>query len=240
MNVLIISDHIELLAFLPFVINKSKHDITVKSSEEIDGGFTMPHIPVDVVDFNDIDEYDVIWSIHCKNLFPKHVTESKKCINIHPGYNPYNRGHAPHVFSIINGKPCGVTVHRIDTTIDNGDIIYREEITVGEDDTSYSVYRRIIMLEMELLSKKFDDFTEWPEDRYIEDIGLDGKKFKGNINSRKDYAELCKLDMDSTGTLREHINLLRALTHEPYKNAYFIAETGEKIYVSIDFDNHID
>lgn len=48
--------------------------------------------------------YDLFFSMHCKQIFPNELVLNHRCINIHPGYNPYNRGWYPHVFSIINEK----------------------------------------------------------------------------------------------------------------------------------------
>ena len=44
-----------------------------------------------------INEYDLIISLHCKQLFPSSLVEKVKCINIHPGLNPNNRGWFPQV-----------------------------------------------------------------------------------------------------------------------------------------------
>src|SRR3990167_5518806 len=49
-----------------------------------------------------LKSFDLIFSLHCRQLFPKKLIQKVKCINIHPGYNPFNRGWFPHVFSIIN------------------------------------------------------------------------------------------------------------------------------------------
>jgi len=39
-----------------------------------------------------IKNYDLVFSIHCKQFFPNELVKNVKCINIHPGYNPINRG----------------------------------------------------------------------------------------------------------------------------------------------------
>ncbi|MCE9864029.1 hypothetical protein, partial [Aeromonas caviae] len=49
-----------------------------------------------------INEFDFGFSVHCKQIFPKQLVESIRCVNIHPGFNPHNRGWFPQVFSIIN------------------------------------------------------------------------------------------------------------------------------------------
>lgn len=56
------------------------------------------HVCVDVYDLkkdedvkNIISNYILVFSIHCKQIFPIELVKSIKCINIHPGYNPINR-----------------------------------------------------------------------------------------------------------------------------------------------------
>ena len=58
--------------------------------------------------------YDLFLSLHCKQLFPQALVDSRRCINVHPGFNPYNRGWYPQVFSILNKYPAGVTIHEIE------------------------------------------------------------------------------------------------------------------------------
>ena len=41
------------------------------------------------------DSYDLFLSLHCKQLFPDELVLNHRCINIHPGLNPYNRGWFP-------------------------------------------------------------------------------------------------------------------------------------------------
>ena len=50
----------------------------------------------------------------------------------------------------------------------------------------------------------------------------------------KDFNELLHLDLEEISSVGNTIDRLRALTHENYKNAYFIdALSGKKIYVTI-------
>lgn len=162
--------------------------------------------------------FSLIISAHAKEIFPKSVVESCRCINIHPGLNPFNRGMFPHVFSIINGLPAGATIHEMDEYIDSGKIIVQSEVAIKDDDTSDTLYERIIEKEIELFDRYFD-------------LIIHGKR--GNLNTMKDYRDLCKLDLGSIGTLGQHINLLRALTHGDHKNAYFVDKDGEKVFVQI-------
>ena len=66
---------------------------------------------------------------------------------------PHNRGWFPQVFSLINGKPCGVTIHEIDEKLDHGDIIVQKEVVAEPWDTSLDVYNKILNTEVELIEK---------------------------------------------------------------------------------------
>ena len=179
-----------------------------------------------------IKNNDLVISAHCKKIFPKILTDGIRCINIHPGYNPYNRGWYPQVFSLNNGLPLGATVHVIDDMLDHGDIIIREEIKIEDYDTSLSLYNKIIEKEIEIFKKILPDIIS-------DNIKTQTPEIEGNVNYKSDFDNLCRLDMDSIGTLREHINLLRSLTHGEYSNAYFEDPGGNKIYISINLDKHV-
>ena len=99
-------------------------------------------------------QFDLFISLHCKQLFPKNLVDNHNCINVHPGFNPYNRGWFPQVFSIINGKPIGVTIHKMDEELDHGAIIAQKKLEIEPWETSLDIYRRILQAEIDL----FGDF----------------------------------------------------------------------------------
>ena len=169
--------------------------------------------------------YEMIISLHCKMIFPPMIINEIRCINVHPGLNPYNRGWFPQVFSIINGLPCGATIHEMDEKIDNGAVICQKEVIVESWDTSLNVYEKIIDTEMELLNNNLKNI--------IESNYKAVKKEKGNLNLKKDFEKLCEIDLDNKDTFQNHINKLRALTHGDYANAYY-TENGKKIYLKIE------
>lgn len=176
-----------------------------------------------------INNYNLVISCHCKKIFPKELVISTRCVNIHPGLNPYNRGWYPQVFAINNKMPHGATIHVMDEEIDHGDIIVQDEVVIHSYDTSLTVYEKVINLEVKLFEDNFFDIID---DKYV------AKKMatEGNYNGISDFKELCKLDLNSHGTLKEHIDLLRSLTHGDYKNAYFIDNEGNKIMVSLNLE----
>ena len=176
-----------------------------------------------------IAQYFLGFSCHSKQLFPAALVNTITCINIHPGFNPYNRGWFPQVFSIIDKSPIGVTIHLMDEKIDHGNIIIQEEIKVYSYDTSIDVYNRVLAKEVELLESCIHDIIS---------LNISPKQpfSEGNYNSLEDYKKICKIDLNKQVTMGEAIDLLRALTHPPYKNAYFIDKENKKVFVTISME----
>lgn len=174
-----------------------------------------------------IREYDIVFSLHCKQMFPENLIKKVKCINIHPGLNPNNRGWFPQVFSIINGLPCGATIHEIDEQLDHGKIISQKEVKIEMWDTSLTAYNKILDAEIELLSDNFDKIIN---EQYKTSIPEEG-----NLNLKKDFDKLCEIELNEKDTFLNHINKLRALTHGSYANAYFTdKESGKKVFIKIE------
>ena len=167
-------------------------------------------------------DYSLIISIHCKQFFPSDLVKRVKCINVHPGFNPYNRGWYPQVFSIINGLKSGATIHEMDEKLDHGAIIAQQEYHLRPWDTSASAYREILKIERELLLRHFaslrrGDYQPHPASE------------EGNLNCKRDFDDLKEIKLDETGRFGDFINRLRALTHDHHNNAYFRDEHGRRI-----------
>ncbi|EOW9253952.1 TPA: hypothetical protein PX766_002745, partial [Vibrio cholerae] len=136
-----------------------------------------------------IGNVDLIISCHCKKIFPAELVNKVKCINIHPGLNPYNRGWYPQVFAINNGMPHGATIHEMDEEIDHGNIIAQEEIKIEQTDTSKSVYDKVVLAELKMFKQHVSSLISGT---------YKAKKMvhEGNYNSISDFNELCKIDMN--------------------------------------------
>jgi len=236
-HILVISDNQKLAAFLISLIHQEqlskfakfefRYSQTNKSPDSmIFLGFDPINVKnPDVVDFL-LDEFDLILSIHCKQIFPLKLVSGIQCINLHPGLNPHNRGWYPQVFSIINKNPIGATLHLMTEDVDAGPIIAQQVAYIDSTDTSLSLYEKVQNIEFDLLRKNLSSIINGSANFYA-------CPSQGNFNSLSDFNNLCKLDIDSVGTLREHIDLLRALTHGEFNNAFFIDDSGKKIYIKI-------
>lgn len=239
-NILVISDNPQLTSFFQEecirqnVLNTAdvqyKYSVVNKNPA---GMIALGATPIDVKSLQSVDdikcEFDIVFSLHCKQIFPEKLVESVTCVNVHPGLNPHNRGWYPQVFSIVNGKPIGATIHLMDKEVDHGRIIDQIEVIIHSDDTSLDVYERVIGAEKQLIIKNLLEIV----DGTYSTIQAAGE---GNYNSIGDFKSLCNLNLDSTATLRVHIDLLRSLTHGNFKNAYFFNENGKRVFISVNLE----
>jgi methionyl-tRNA formyltransferase len=202
----------------------SPQSLELFSEELLSGTISVLNLKHEVNEV--IKNFNVGISAHCKQIFPAKITDGLKCFNFHPGLNPHNRGWFPQVFSIINGKPAGATLHRMDHEIDHGPVIAQKAIEIESHDTSKSVYDRILSAEFEL-------FNTWIERLLLDDFEEHSLESEGNYNSISDFENLLSIDMEKKVTFQEAIDYLRALTFDGYDNAYFFDEKGRKVFVSL-------
>jgi len=103
----------------------------------------------------------------------------------------------------------------------------QKQIEILPEDTSGTVYPKIIQAEYDLLDKWFMPMITGEYETFF-------TKEKGNLNYKKDYYAFQKLDLNETVRAGGFLNRLRALTHEPFQNTYFFdSESGDKIFVSV-------
>lgn len=237
-SVLIVSDNEYLLMQFESLLERTEvkdcnfHFSFTESNRRINWNilknFTLSPIDLKLGFREAISRFDLIISLHCKQIFPSELVGRVKCINVHPGLNPYNRGWYPQAFSIINKLPLGATIHEMDEMIDHGPIIARKKVEVSLWDTSLSAYNKVLIAEIELLEENLSAIIAGEYETV-------SPESEGNFNTRRDFQNLCALDLKKIGTFEEHIDILRALSHGEFKNAYFTdASTGKRIDVKIE------
>lgn len=89
-------------------------------------------------------------------IIPKAILELPKfgCINIHASLLPKYRGAAPIQQAVIDGeKESGVTIMRMGTGIDTGDMISKIVVPLSEEETGGSLFDKLALAGAELLIK---------------------------------------------------------------------------------------
>lgn len=236
MNILVITDNVPIYEGIKKIFEERDiHDLNVSYRHSPTTSAIWNHVDfkdrkliVDVKADSQIlaKNFDLIISAHCKQMFPEFLVKNVRCINIHPGYNPINKGWYPQVFSIIYGLPIGATIHEMDAKLDNGPIIVRELVQYASHHTSEDVYNKVVLTELKLFSDNFESIIYH---KYTPIITEESE----NLFTKRDFNALCEIDLTTQTTFGSAINKLRALTHGEFKNAYFYDDQGKKIFVSI-------
>lgn len=176
---------------------------------------------------------EVICVVAYGKLLPKKILEIPKygCINVHGSLLPKYRGAAPIQWAILNGDTItGVTTMYMDVGMDTGDIILKEEVEIGKDETTGELWDRLALKGGELLVKTLEQVEVKTAPRIQQ-----GEDFTVAPMLTKDMA---KIDWENK-TAQEIKNLVRGLN--PIMGAYTYLN-GKKIKfwkVSVTTNNEI-
>lgn len=99
---------------------------------------------------------DIICVVAYGKILPKEILDIPKygCINVHGSLLPKYRGAAPIQWAIINGeRTTGITTMYMDIGMDTGDMILKEEVEIGEDETTGKLWERLSKIGGTLLVK---------------------------------------------------------------------------------------
>lgn len=99
---------------------------------------------------------DLIVVVAYGKLLPKSVLDIPKygCVNVHGSILPKWRGAAPIQWTVLSGDEYGgVTTMYMNEGLDTGDIIFKKEVKVGENETSGELFERLCVDGAELLSE---------------------------------------------------------------------------------------
>ena len=98
---------------------------------------------------------DVFVVVAYGKLLPDIVLNIPKyfCVNVHPSLLPKYRGAAPVNWAVINGEQLtGVTLIRMNASMDGGDILAQEQVPLTEEITSSCLRQQLAVLGAAMLS----------------------------------------------------------------------------------------
>ncbi len=128
--------------------------------------YHVPNITVGALDENTTQmklaslNADVYISILFDRIFPKNVLELPQlmALNLHPAPLPRYAGIAPTFWVLSNGeRSTAVTIHRIDTGIDTGDIVLQREVSIENCDTVHGLYRKCCDIAAQMIAQCVDN-----------------------------------------------------------------------------------
>jgi len=137
-------------------------------------------------------------------------------LNLHGSLLPIYRGAAPINRAIMNGEMVtGVTTFFLNQKIDTGDIIYQDEISIGNDESAGELHDRMMVIGSSLVLKTV---------KAIESNTIETKSqdliFESNLEIKsapKIFKEDCKLNFSNK--IQDLFNQIRGLS--PYPGSFF-------------------
>jgi len=128
----------------------------------------------------------------------------KGCINVHPSLLPKYRGAAPIQWALINGdKETGVCTMYLDVGMDDGDVIEKEVVSIGEEETAGELWNRLAELGAQLLLRTLNDIAHGVIHRTVQ-VGE-------VVIAPKIEKEMSKIDWEKQDA-NQIKNLMRAFT----------------------------
>ena len=165
-------------------------------------------------------EPDVICVVAYGKILPSEILEIPKlgCINVHASLLPKYRGAAPIQWAVLNGdKTTGVTTMYMDIGMDTGDMILKQEVEIGENETTGELWDRLSIIGADLLVKTLDQIEKGTAPRIKQS---DDFTMAPMLNK-----EISKIDWQEK-TAKQIKNLVRGLN--PIMGAYSYLN-GKKI-----------
>ena len=163
---------------------------------------------------------DVICVVAYGKILPKEILETPKlgCINVHGSLLPKYRGAAPIQWAVLNGdKTTGITTMYMNEGMDTGDMILKEEVEIGPEETTGDLWQKLSKIGGEILVKtlKLIEEGKAPREKQPEEFSLAPMLNK----------EMALIDWENSDINKIH-NLIRGLN--PIMGAYSYID-GKKI-----------
>lgn len=148
-----------------------------------------------------------------------------KCVNFHASLLPKLRGGAPIHWSIINDEEStGMTLMFMEKKMDAGNIIKQYEIKIDNNDTYYSLYKKLCNLSVDIVKNDIDILF----DDNIISISQDEKYVTFGYNIKKEETYI-----NFNENSRNIYNLIRGLNDKPVAKLIYRGITI-KVFESIE------
>lgn len=139
-------------------------------------------------------------------------------INFHPSFLPQCKGWYPHVHAKIKNLVHGVTLHKIDSKIDNGEIWFQKKIKINFTDTSTDVYKKSMKQIIKLFKQNFKKI----EDGFKPKTQKKNHSLKYKTFKKKDVNKYDKISINKKIQIKKFINLALAREFNGKSFLYFI------------------
>ena len=175
---------------------------------------------INIIPLSEAYEIDdvVFLSLEFDKIINPSLFKSSKLYNIHFSKLPAYKGMYTSAWPIINGEvETGVTLHKIDSGIDTGDIIAQSVFDLSEDETAASLYQKYISIGTDLVVSRLDAL-------FNKNILCVRQQAKGASYYSKKTIDYNNIVIDLNKTAVEIKNAINAFTFRAYQLPVVLGE----------------
>ena len=173
---------------------------------------------------------DILCVVAYGVILPEEIlTIAKKgAVNVHGSLLPKYRGAAPIQWAVLNGeKKTGITTMFMNEKMDEGDMLLKKEVEIGENETFGELWQRLSKLGAELLVKTLDLIEK---DQLKQTSQPEGATYAPKLSK-----EIAKINWENK-TAKEIKNLARGLN--PIMGAYTLLNGKKVKFWKVDVVGH--
>jgi methionyl-tRNA formyltransferase len=178
---------------------------------------------------DEIEDCDLLYSVqHHEILKKQHLDKAKLTLNLHMAPLPEYRGANQFTIALLEDKKeFGVTIHKMDTQIDHGDIAFEKRWPIKDNMWVQDLYLEAEQYAFELFHTTFQDILNnhitWTPQSTLEKERGTSLHFKKEINDLK--------ILDHKWPQEKILKYVRATYMPGFEPPYFIID-DKKVYLS--------
>ncbi len=223
----------ELNAKVEVVLTKeNKIATTGKSITELCVQNQIPICP-SLEDFLEWDDVDFLISVQYHRILRgKHIAKAKELsVNLHLAPLPEYRGCNQFSFAILDEAAVfGTTIHRMDTSVDGGDVLFESRFPIPENCWVTELYDLTYQKSVELFQNSISDLLSGNYTPVSQKQLLETRKTSFHL--RKEINDIKNIDLDwPKDKIARHV---RATYFPPFEPPYTIVN-NQKIFLTPDW-----
>lgn len=185
------------------------------------------NIPV-IQTLDDLPECDILYSVQYHQILKaQHIAQAKElAVNLHMAPLPEYRGSNQFAFAILENKEeFGTTIHKIDTRIDHGDILFQKRFEIPRHCWVAQLYELTYDASLRLFQQTLahlinGNFTPVPQQDLVASKGT-------SLHFRHEIADIKRIDLNWDA---EKISLHIRATSMPGFEPPYCEVDGYKVY----------
>ncbi len=170
---------------------------------------------------------DLILSLGYRSIVPREFLKIPKlgAYNMHKSLLPMNKGANPVFWTILNMQNAGISIHHMNSKIDNGPIVMQKKINFDFSNNAKDIYEKLEIYQYKIFKEFWKKINKGK-------LKIIKNKYLPSYHKKKDFLDKINLKSIDKKKFLYFLNFLRASTFPPFKNI-IIQDNKKKYHVEI-------